>query len=187
MVYVGATKSELETKRSFFESHLTTLNAIKLIDSAGKIDETARGRLFTEVFAVSPSYLGFTELGITIFDKSWNYPWKLSIFIPRFSPGTNAYEMPTYYEIGQAAGKKDPQLLYDKLQSGYRAKLQEIDLDLKKIRLNELHEKIEALDDLIQSEQGENDHTDQSKINQMASLVAEVTEIETLVKREDLI
>lgn len=186
MLYLGLTRSKLETEKSFFESHLKTLNNIK-IDSAGKIDETARKKLFKEASDIFPSYLPFTELGMSVFSKSCNYPWKLWTYIPKLNPVTKAPEMLTYIEIGEAAANKDPKLLLKQLQDGYTDRLQQISLAKDKIRYDEIFAIITTLDTKITKDQWDGGKASQSDINKMQKLVNETDSLEARLKKAKLI
>ncbi|NGX28569.1 MAG: hypothetical protein K940chlam1_00751 [Candidatus Anoxychlamydiales bacterium] len=186
MLYLGLTRSKLETEKSFFETHLNTLNNIK-IDSAGKIDEIAKKKLFQEVSDVSPSYLAFTELGMSVYSKSYNYPWKLWTYIPTLNPVTKAPEILTYREIGEATAYKDPKLLLNQLQDGYSDRLLQITLAMDKIRYDEIFAIITTLDTKIRKDQWAGRKASQSDIDEMQRLVNETNSLEVRLKKAKLI
>lgn len=186
MLYLGLTRSKLANEKSFFESHSNTLRNIK-IDPAGKIDEIAKKKLFQEVLDVSPSYLAFTELGMSVYSKSYNYPWKLWTYIPKLNPVTKAPEMLTYREIGEAEANKDPKLLLKQLQDGYADRLQQIALAMDKIRYDEIFGIITTLDSKIRKDQREKGKASQRDIDEMQRLVNETDSLETRLKEAILI
>lgn len=113
-------------QRDLFEKHLQTLKDIKLENEAKRVDQAAKKRLFNLCYEVSPYYCAFCELGeaikraYTLQIKSGKSPnisiiskWDI-IVSPSFS-------------VGQIAALNNPQLLFDQLQKGLRAKLQELD------------------------------------------------------------